>query len=32
MEWTQILIAFFVGVFTSAAVKGFISSAKAKVA
>jgi hypothetical protein len=32
IEWTQVLIAFFLGVFTSAMVKGFISSAKSKVA
>lgn len=31
IEWTQVLIAFFLGVFTSAMVKGFISSAKSKV-
>lgn len=31
IEWTQVLIAFFLGVLTSAAVKGFISSAKSKV-
>jgi hypothetical protein len=31
IEWTQVLIAFFIGVFTSAMVKGFISSAKSKV-
>ena len=32
MNWTQILIAFFLGVFTSAMVKGVISSVKSKVA
>lgn len=31
IDWTQVLIAFFLGVFTSAMVKGFISSAKSKV-
>lgn len=31
IEWAQVLIAFFLGVFTSAMVKSFISSAKSKV-
>ena len=31
IDWMQVLIAFFLGVFTSAMVKGFISSARSKV-
>ena len=31
IEWVQVLIAFFLGVFTSAMVKGLISSAKSRV-
>jgi hypothetical protein len=31
IEWTQVIIAFLAGVFLSAMVKGFISSAKSKV-
>jgi hypothetical protein len=31
IDWTQVIIAFLLGVFTSAMVKNFISSAKSKV-
>jgi hypothetical protein len=32
VEWTQVIIAFILGVLASAAVKGAVSSLKAKVA
>lgn len=32
IEWTQVLIAFFLGVFMSAMVKALFSSLKSKVA
>lgn len=32
IEWTQVIIAFLLGVFTSAMVKGVFSSVKGKVA
>ena len=32
IDWTQVLIAFFLGVFTSAMVKGGLNSLKSKVA
>ena len=32
IEWTQVLIAFFLGVLTSAMVKSFASGLKSKVA
>jgi|HubBroStandDraft_5_1064220.scaffolds.fasta_scaffold863130_2 hypothetical protein len=31
IQWLQCIIAFFLGVFTSAAVKGLLNSAKSKV-
>ena len=31
IEWTQVLIAFFLGVLTSATVKGFIGNVRGKV-
>ena len=31
INWVQVLVAFFLGVFTSAAVKGAVASLKAKV-